>query len=155
MEKFRVEHHNEVTSQGIHLKEHAAKTCEFIDIITASQMQEEALAKEVHTHAQIINEYENGKLTVEQQKIIIVLMDQRNTMNIAMNSMQKVVKQSFHPPQNAPLLAIRNTPMDDSEDTPASVTGSRSIQIDKDDTLNKVIAAKKPIIPNKNKPKQT
>ena len=82
-------------------------------------MQVEALAEEVHIHAQKINEYENGKLTVAQQQVINVLMDQVNKMNITMNSMQKVVKKSFHPAQNAPQLAIGNAPMDDSEDTPA------------------------------------
>ena len=62
---------------------------------------------------------------------------------------------SFQPPQTASLLAIGNALMDDSEDTPAPVTGSRSRQIDGDDTLNKASAPKKPNIPNKNNPKPT
>ena len=62
-------------------------------------MQVKALVEKGGTHAQKINEYENGKLTVAQQQIINVLMDQMNTMNIAMNSMQKAVKQSFHMPK--------------------------------------------------------
>ena len=90
-----------------------------------------------------------------QQEIINVLLDQMNTMNIIMNSMKLAITQSLKPSQHAPLLAIGNTAIDDSEDIPAPVAGLRSRQIDENGTLIEASAAKKPNNPNKNNPKPT
>ena len=125
------------------------KTCEFVDVTTANELQVAALDKAVHTHAKKINEYENGKLTVTQQNNISAILEQTNTINITMNRMTLAISQTFQPPPHAPLLTIGIGPMDDSEDTPAPVTGSRSRHIEEDGTLNEAIAAKKPNIPNK------
>ena len=97
LEKFRIETHNEVTSQGIMLQANVAKKCEFIDVTTVNQMQVEALADEVHTHTQKINEYENRKLTLTQQQNINAILEQINTMSINMNSMKMVITQTFQP----------------------------------------------------------
>ena len=134
------------------LKENVAKTCEFIDVTTANQMLVEALAEEVHTHAQKINKYGNGRLTVAQQEINSMFLDQMNTMNIAMNSMKLAITQTLKPPQHAPLLAIGNTAMDDSDDIPAPVTGSRSRRIEEDGTLTDACLVKIFKITNKDNP---
>ena len=93
-------------------------------------MQVAAFAEEVHAHAKRINQYENGKLTMAQQQNINAVLEQIHTMHIAMNSMKMAITQTFQSPPHAPLLVIGNVPMDDSADTPAPVTGSRSRQIE-------------------------
>ena len=122
------------------------KTCEFIN---ANEMQVAALAEEVHKHTKKVNEYENGKLTVAQQKNLNAILEQISTMNITMNSMKLAITQTFQPLPHAPLLAVGNAQVGDGKDTPAPVTGSRSRQIEEDGTLEEACATKKPNIPNK------
>ena len=71
------------------------KTCEFIDVTVANEMQVAALSEEVQTYAKKINEYENRKLTVAKQQNIDAIMDKINTISINMNSMEMAITQTF------------------------------------------------------------
>ena len=50
------------------------------------------------------------------------------------------------------ILVIENAAMDDSEYTPAPITGSKKRQLEEDGTLTEASASKTPKIPNKSKP---